>query len=93
MRDNIKVKAVKRSRRTVGRVVMLPTRDTLEIPSGYSFYYPAAIEYGVKFNYVMGRPQPAKRIMRTVYQRHHSAIQAAVQKHAREAVNKEAKRA
>jgi hypothetical protein len=93
MRNNLKVKAIKRTRKTVGRVVMLPVREVLGVPdSSKAFYYPAAIEYGVSFNKLIGRPQPAKRIMRTLYQRHNAAVQSAVQKEARAAMKALAKR-
>ncbi len=83
MRAKLKVVAIKRSRVSVGRVVRLPIKEELGIPKDYDFYYPAAIEYGVKFNKFTRRPQPAKRILRTVYQRHEATIQAAVQREAR----------
>jgi hypothetical protein len=92
MKNNIYVKPIKRTRTAVGRVVMLPTRDTLGISKDNPFYYPAAIEYGVKFNKLTQRPQPGKAILRTYYSRKESEVQAAVQREARAALMKEVKK-
>jgi len=42
-----RVRAIKRSRVQVGRVIVTPTRDELGIPDAgvYSYYYPAALEF------------------------------------------------
>lgn len=86
LKRNLKVRPVKRSRTFVGRVVMMPTKDVLGIDDDYDFYYPAALEYGVKFNKLLGRPQLPKPVFRTVYQRHESTIMQAVQREAAKAL-------
>tara|TARA_R110002012_G_scaffold120651_1_gene270055 strand:+ start:12238 stop:12759 length:522 start_codon:yes stop_codon:yes gene_type:complete len=46
LRKTLKVKALKRSRKRVGRLVATPTREALGIPDDYPGYYPAFLEYG-----------------------------------------------
>lgn len=48
LRKNIKSKSIKRSRKLSGRVIQTGTRVQMNIPSASKYYYPAAIEYGVK---------------------------------------------
>lgn len=42
----MKVRAIKRTRKAVGRLVATPHREELEIPKKYPGYYPAFLEYG-----------------------------------------------
>jgi hypothetical protein len=93
LKNNLRVVAIKRSRKVVGRVIMTPLREQLGIPKKYPFYYPVAVESGLKFNRLMGGPQPGKHILRTVYRRHEARIMAAVQKEARIALEREARKA
>lgn len=92
MKNKMKVKAGKRSRTSISQLVMLPTRDKLGIPDDYDFYYPAAIEYGVKFNKLTKKPQPAKRYMRTVFSQHRGPIVARLNSEGRKAMTREAAR-
>ncbi|MFQ5626654.1 MAG: HK97-gp10 family putative phage morphogenesis protein, partial [Methyloligellaceae bacterium] len=57
LRRGIKLRALKRSRKSIGVTVSLPTRESLGIPAGAKYYYPAALEFGTKHI-------PAKRFLR-----------------------------
>jgi len=46
LKKSLKVKAIKRSRSTIGVLVQTGTREKLNIPEGSKYYYPAAVEYG-----------------------------------------------
>jgi hypothetical protein len=92
LKNKLKVKSGKRSRVSISRLVMMPTRKRLGIPDNYPFYYPAAIEYGVKFNRFMGRQQAPKKYFRTVYQQHRGPIVGKLRSEARRQMVAEAAR-
>lgn len=46
LRNKMKVRAIKRTRKAVGRLVATPPRKELGIPDSYPGYYPAFLEYG-----------------------------------------------
>ena len=46
LKKKMKVKAIKRTRTAVGRLVVTPSRDDLGIPAKYPGYYPAFLEFG-----------------------------------------------
>lgn len=48
LRKGIVSRAIKRSRRFMGRIIRLPTREELGIPASAKHYWPAAWEFGHK---------------------------------------------
>jgi hypothetical protein len=54
----MKVRAIKRTRKAVGRLVATPHRPDLEIPKDYPGYYPAFLEFG---SAPLSKPRPYLR--------------------------------
>ena len=46
LKRGLKVRAIKRTRKAVGRLVATPHKKELEIPESYPGYYPAFLEFG-----------------------------------------------
>ncbi|MFQ5625591.1 MAG: HK97-gp10 family putative phage morphogenesis protein [Methyloligellaceae bacterium] len=57
LRRGIKLRSIKRTRKSIGVIVRLPKREELGIPADAKYYYPAAHEFGTKHI-------PAKRFLR-----------------------------
>lgn len=73
LRKNMQVKAIKRTRTAVGRLVVTPTREALEIPKDYPGYYPAFVEYGYTWG---GKKTNRKPYLRGTFKEQRAQIQS-----------------
>ena len=83
----LKVRALKRSRRRMGVLVVAPTKAKLGIPEDAKGYWPAHIEFG--FRHTSGKQVPARPYLRPAADQTKEAAFKAIGDSLREAVDQE----